>query len=67
LIARRARGDLGVFNQRHKRYGHLFQGRFAARVIEGDRRRDVRQYVVENPERAGLRNWPWVAVLETSF
>jgi putative transposase len=51
------------FNHRHERYGHLFQGRFGARLIDDERRRDVREYVLENPERAGLRDWPWVAVL----
>ena len=52
------------FNRRYKRPGHLFQNRFDARLIEGDRHaRTVARYVVNNPVRAGLcgdwRHWPW--------
>jgi putative transposase len=52
------------FNKRYERHGHLFQNRFDARVIEGERHtRTVCEYVVDNPLRAGLctdrRHWPW--------
>jgi putative transposase len=52
------------FNKRHARPGHLFQNRFDARLVEGDRHaRTVARYVVNNPVRAGLcrdwRHWPW--------
>jgi putative transposase len=52
------------FNKRYQRSGHLFQNRFDARVIEGDRQaRRVCEYVIDNPVRAGLcadrRHWPW--------
>jgi putative transposase len=55
------------FNKRHKRYGHLFQGRYGSRLIDIDRRTDVRDYVMDNPVRAGLvadaNDWPWSARL----
>ena len=43
------------FNKKAKRYGHLFQGRFKAYIIEEDRYMlAVLRYVVLNPVRAGL-------------
>ena len=43
------------FNRRRDRDGHVFQGRFAARVVEGDQAlADVCDYVLANPVRAGL-------------
>ena len=53
------------FNDRHARTGHLFQGRFTARSIEGDEHVDqVCRYVLNNPVRAGLcerfEEWPWL-------
>ena len=43
------------FNARYDRVGHLFQGRFEARVIEGDEHFiTVCEYVFDNPVRAGL-------------
>lgn len=52
------------FNKRYARPGHLFQNRFDARLVEGDRHvRAVCRYVVNNPVRAGLvrrrDEWPW--------
>lgn len=52
------------FNERYDRPGHLFQNRFDARLIEGDRHtRAVCGYVLNNPVRARLcrdrRHWPW--------
>jgi putative transposase len=55
------------FNRRHARYGHLFQERYGARLLDETRRRDVREYVYENPVRAGLAtngdDYPWSAWL----
>ena len=52
------------FNRRYDRPGHLFQNRFDARLVQGDRHlRAVCRYVLSNPVRAGLvkhwRDWPW--------
>jgi putative transposase len=52
------------FNARHNELGHVFQGRFDARVVEGDDYlRTVTEYVLDNPVRAGLcataADWPW--------
>ena len=55
------------FNRRHKRYGHLWQGRYGTRLIDEDRRLDVRDYVMDNPVRAGLvedrDEYPWSGLL----
>ena len=52
------------FNGRHKRYGHVFSGRFSARRIDSDTYLyDACEYVLMNPVSAGLCNlaeeWPW--------
>jgi anti-anti-sigma factor len=48
------------FNRRYARSGHLFQGRFETRVLEGDEHlATVIEYVYENSTRVGLRGWPW--------
>lgn len=52
------------FNERYGRKGHLFGGRFAARVIRGARYLvSACAYVRWNPVRAGLAStpsgWPW--------
>ena len=48
------------FNRRYARSGHLFQGRFESRVIEGEAHLDtVVEYIFENTTRVGLRGWPW--------
>jgi putative transposase len=54
-----------AFNSRHDRVGHLFQGRFEARVVEGDEHFiTVCEYVLDNPVRAGLCDtrggWQWI-------
>jgi REP element-mobilizing transposase RayT len=58
----------GVFtqasNRRHRRTGHLFEGRFHSLIVENEGYlRDVVRYVVLNPVRAGLVDhpaaWPW--------
>jgi REP-associated tyrosine transposase len=52
------------FNRRHKRVGHLFQGRFHARVLRDDEHlSEACTYVWNNPVRAGLcseaHEWGW--------
>ena len=51
-------------NQRHKRVGHLFQGRYKAILVEKDRHLlSLCRYVVLNPVRSGLvikpEGWAW--------
>jgi putative transposase len=46
---------VGWFNRRHKRSGHLFQGRFDAVLVEKETYfREVLRYVVLNPVRAKM-------------
>jgi putative transposase len=52
------------FNRRHGRRGHLFEERFAARVIQSEEHlHAVIRYVLENPVAAGLcrdsEEWAW--------
>lgn len=57
------------FNRRHGQSGHLFQGRYKAQLIDGERSGYLRaacDYVHLNPVRAGLvsedkplESWPW--------
>lgn len=52
------------FNQRFRRVGHLFQGRYKAILVEKDRHLlSLCRYVVLNPIRVGLINrpdqWRW--------
>ncbi len=54
----------GYFNRKHKRNGHLFQGRYKALVVEKDAYLVVlSRYVHLNPVRAGVTErpgqWPW--------
>jgi putative transposase len=58
----------GVFtqwsNRRHKRSGHLFQGRYKAILIDRDSYfLELARYVVLNPVRAAMvkhpRLWAW--------
>lgn len=51
-------------NRRHKRVGHLFQGRFKGILVDSDRYLlELSRYVVLNPVRAGMVKspgaWPW--------
>jgi REP element-mobilizing transposase RayT len=47
------------FNSRHKRVGHLFQGRFKSFLIEKEAYlQNVARYVVLNPVRAGMVQRP---------
>ena len=53
-----------LFNRRHKRVGHLFQGRYKALVVDKDAYLlSLCRYVVLNPVRVGLvqrpEEWPW--------
>jgi DNA-directed RNA polymerase specialized sigma24 family protein len=59
-------GYAQYFNRRHRRSGHLFQGRFNGQVIEEEGYlREACRYVALNPVRAGLVSspelWPWSA------
>lgn len=52
------------FNRVHRRYGHVFQGRYRAIVCERDRYLvELVRYIHLNPVRAGLvkrpGDWPW--------
>lgn len=52
------------FNRRHGRDGHLFQGRYGARLVQADEHLlGAVRYIVRNPLRAGictrLDEWPW--------
>lgn len=58
----------GVFtqavNRKHRRVGHVFQGRYKAVLVEKDRHLlELSRYVVLNPVRAGMvhdaGDWPW--------
>lgn len=60
------------FNYRHKRVGHLFQGRFKAMVVEkANYLGEVIRYVVLNPVRAKLvkkpEQWKWSGHQEVLF
>ena len=47
------------FNRRHKRVGHLFQGRFKSALVEAETYfHHLTRYVHLNPVRAGLVNHP---------
>jgi REP-associated tyrosine transposase len=52
------------FNRRHRRVGHLYQGRYKARLVQGDERLLATiRYIVRNPVRARLcarpDQWRW--------
>jgi putative transposase len=53
-----------LFNERHSRTGHLFQGRYGATLMQSDDQLEATlRYVLMNPVRAGLcdraDDWPW--------
>ncbi len=59
------------FNARHRRVGHVFQGRFKAIVVERDGHLlELCRYVVLNPVRAGLvkrpQDWGWSSYRATA-
>jgi REP element-mobilizing transposase RayT len=52
------------FNERYERFGHLFESRFRARLVERDEHlRNACEYVRNNPVAVGLveraDDWPW--------
>ena len=51
------------FNKRHKRSGHLFQGRYRAIVVDKDEYAALSRYIHLNPVRAGIvktpDEYPW--------
>ncbi len=60
-----------AFNRRHQRVGHLFQGRFAAVLVEKDAHLlELCRYVVLNPVRAKMathpRFWSWSSYRATA-
>lgn len=59
-----------TFNKRHRRAGHLFQGRYKAILIQKDSHLlEVCRYVVLNPVRVGLIDnpgeWKWSSYVAT--
>lgn len=51
-------------NRRHRRVGHVFQGRYKAILVQKDTYLlELARYIVLNPVRAGMvrsaRDWPW--------
>ncbi|SFN01079.1 REP-associated tyrosine transposase [Dokdonella immobilis] len=65
----------GVFtqrsNRRHRRVGHVFQGRYKAILIQKEAYLlEVARYVVLNPVRAGMvrsvNDWPWSSYRATA-
>jgi putative transposase len=59
------------FNKRHRRVGHLFQGRFKAHLIDRDEYLlSVVRYIVLNPVRAHMvedaLQWPWSSARATA-
>jgi putative transposase len=62
----RCRGSIGsgLANRRHRRVGHLFQGRFKAILVDHDAYLlELSRYIVLNPVRAGMAkapaDWRW--------
>lgn len=60
-----------AFNRRHRRAGHLFQGRFKAILLERQSHLlELTRYVVLNPVRAGLvkkaEHWEWSSYRATA-
>jgi REP element-mobilizing transposase RayT len=59
------------FNRRHRRTGHVFQGRFKAILVERDAYLlELARYVVLNPVRAKMvrtaKDWPWSSYRATA-
>jgi REP element-mobilizing transposase RayT len=60
-----------TFNRRHRRSGHLFQGRFKSVLVHRETHfLELARYVVLNPVRAGAarsaRAWPWSSYRATA-
>lgn len=61
-----------LFNARHGRVGHLFQGRYASRLIENDEYvLALQRYILQNPVRAGfcleVGQWEWSSYRATAL
>jgi putative transposase len=61
-----------MFNYRHGRSGHLFQGRFYSRVVDNEVYFFVASaYIVLNPVRHGLADhpykWKWSSYVKTAY
>jgi len=59
------------FNRKHKRTGHIFQGRFKAILVEKESHLlELARYIALNPVRAKMvrsaRNWPWSSYRATA-
>jgi REP element-mobilizing transposase RayT len=59
------------WNRRHQRVGHVFQGRFKAQLVQGQRcYLHVARYILRNPMRGGLvphpAAWRWSSVRATT-
>ena len=59
------------FNKRHKRVGHVFQGRFKGILVESDKYLlELARYIVLNPVRARMvrsaKDWPWSSYRATA-
>lgn len=59
------------FNRRHKRVGHVFQGRYKAILVQKDSYlMELARYVVLNPVRAEMvrqvEGWPWSSYRATA-
>jgi REP element-mobilizing transposase RayT len=76
LLLRTPHGDLSqgmqrvgsgyahMFNKLHDRFGHVFQGRFKASLVEREAHAlELGRYIALNPVRAGMvarpEDWPW--------
>jgi len=60
-----------TFNRRHKRSGHLFQGRYKAILVEKDSHLlELARYIVLNPVRARMvrscKDWRWSSYRATA-
>jgi putative transposase len=60
-----------AFNRRHKRVGHVLQGRYKSILVDKDSYlRELCRYVVLNPVRAGMvasvEDWHWSSYLPTA-
>ena len=60
-----------VFNKRHGRVGHVFQGRYGAVMMRSDAQVCMAAaYIARNPVEAGLcrtpADWPWSSFSQTT-
>ena len=59
------------FNRKHKRVGHVFQGRYKAIIVQKDSYLlELARYIVLNPVRAKMvraaKDWPWSSYRATA-